>query len=111
MTEIERGAIYTVAAKGAYTGKPRPAIVLQTNDLRLDSVVVVPLTTESVGETLTRIAIPPGASNGLKNLSYAMCDKISTVPAINLRDKLGSVDRLEMRQIEAALLIVLGFPD
>jgi mRNA interferase MazF len=111
MMEVERGAIYTVAAKGAYTGKPRPAIILQTADLRLNSVIIVPLTTDFAGEAMTRVAIHSGESSGLRMLSYAMCDKIATVPVSNLREKIGSVGRLEMSRIEAALLVVLGFPD
>lgn len=111
MIRIERGSIYTVTAKGAYTGKPRPAIVLQTADLRLESIIVLPLTTDSVEESIVRVGISPSASNGLRILSYAMCDKISTVPVANLKEKIGRIDDLELKKIEAALLTVLGFSD
>ena len=42
---IERGAIYRMAECGAYTGRPRPVVVMQNPNVGRDSVIVVPLTT------------------------------------------------------------------
>lgn len=42
---LRRGDLVTVAAKGPYTGKPRPALVVQADRLsQLASVMVCPLT-------------------------------------------------------------------
>jgi hypothetical protein len=53
LTKVEprltRGEIYTTAARGAYTGKPRPVVILQ--DDRFDataSITVCPFTTNPV---------------------------------------------------------------
>jgi len=45
---VTRGAIYTAAARGAYTGKPRPVVILQ-NDLfdATASITVCPFHHES----------------------------------------------------------------
>ena len=45
---MRRGDVYTAAARGTYTGKPRPVVIVQ--DDRFDatgSVTVCPLTTET----------------------------------------------------------------
>lgn len=107
---IERGAIHLVASRGAYTGKPRPAIVLQNDDLQIASVIVVPLTSAAAGVREIRVELLADEGNGLRSTSYAMCDKITAIPAANLRERIGRVDEETMRRIEAALLAVLGFP-
>ncbi|WP_132568716.1 type II toxin-antitoxin system PemK/MazF family toxin [Rhizobium sullae] len=108
MKQIERGAVFTIAAKGIYTGKPRPAIVVQSDELDIESVLIVPLTTETGGSRRVRIEIGPTAENGLKKLSYAMCDKISAVPASNLKTRVGALDPQTMTHLESGLLNVLG---
>jgi mRNA interferase MazF len=57
---VRRGEIYTAAARGAYTGKPRPVVILQ--DDRFDattSITVCPLTTNPVRAPLLRLPIEP----------------------------------------------------
>ncbi|MCL6706820.1 type II toxin-antitoxin system PemK/MazF family toxin [Pseudomonas sp. R2.Fl] len=105
---IERGAVYTLAAKGAYTGKPRPAIVLQNTEVPFNSVVVVLTTTKSVDAPFFRIPIIPDATNGLSVPTYAMSEKITAVPKENLAKLLGHVDGATMRNIEEAVREVLG---
>ena len=111
MTAIERGGIYTMAAKGAYTGKPRPAIVVQTDALALDSIIVIPITRDFVDAPSIRIALEPSTTNGLKARSWAMCDKISTIPSANLGERIGTAGIEEMRHITSALLLILELSD
>ncbi|MFZ0381952.1 MAG: type II toxin-antitoxin system PemK/MazF family toxin, partial [Solirubrobacteraceae bacterium] len=61
---MSRGEIYTAAARGGYTGKPRPVVIVQ--DDRFDatsSVTVCPLTTNPVDAPLVRIPIEPSDDN------------------------------------------------
>ncbi|MFD4183884.1 type II toxin-antitoxin system PemK/MazF family toxin, partial [Rhodococcus sp. NPDC058514] len=56
--------IYTAAARGAYTGKPRPVVIIQ--DGRFDataSVTICPMTTNPVDAPLIRIAVDPTPTN------------------------------------------------
>jgi len=76
---IERGSIYSMAERGAYTSKPRPVIVMQNPNVRLESVIVIPLTSRDAQGEPIRIAIDPTADNGLERRSFAMCDKIVAV--------------------------------
>lgn len=63
---MRRGEIYTAAARGTYTGKPRPVVIVQ--DDRFDataSVSVCPLTTSPIEAPLARIAVELSPTTGL----------------------------------------------
>jgi mRNA interferase MazF len=80
---VKRGDVVTIVLPGAY-GKPRPALVIQSELFEsLGSVTVLPVTSELRAAPLLRIAIEPSTGNGLRKKSQVMVDKIQTVP----RDK------------------------
>lgn len=100
----ERGAIYLMAERGAYTGKPRPVIVMQNPNVRLDSVIVVPLTSHDAQAEPIRIAIEPTAANGLEKRSYAMCDKIQAIRVSSLAEPpVGRLPDATLRQIQEVI--------
>ena len=106
---MTRGEIYTAAARGVYTGKPRPVVVIQ--DDRFDataSVTVCPLTTNPVDAPLVRIPIEPSDNNGLDRPSSLMVDKITTVPRSGLGDRLGRLRDDELVQLTRSLTVFLG---
>jgi mRNA-degrading endonuclease toxin of MazEF toxin-antitoxin module len=77
----------TFEARGVYTGKPRPVVIIQ--DDRFDataSVTVCPLTTNPVEAPLTRIALEPTTATGIEQPGRIMVDKITTMPRGNVRD-------------------------
>lgn len=79
---LRRGDLVTVAAKGAYAGKPRPALVIQASETLAyrDSVTLCLLTTELIDAPLFRVRLAPSQLNGLRRPSDVMADKIVTVP-------------------------------
>jgi mRNA interferase MazF len=106
---VTRGEIHTAAARGAYTGKPRPVVVVQ--DDRFDataSVTVCPFTTNPVDAPLVRIPIEPSEDNGLERLSSLMVDKLTTVPRSSLGDRLGRLSDDELVQLNRSLMVFLG---
>lgn len=106
---MRRGDIHIAAARGAYTGKPRPVVVVQ--DDRFDataSVTVCPLTTNPVDAPLTRIAVEPSATAGIDQSSRIMVDKITTIPRANLRDHLGRLADDDLVRLDRALVVFLG---
>lgn len=106
---MRRGAIVTVAASGGYAGKPRPALVLQDDAFQgLASVTVCLLTSVDEGGTHLRIRIAPSSQNGLGSVSFAMVDKITTIPLAKVGSVIGMVDTATMRQITIATLLFLG---
>jgi len=106
---VTRGEIYTAAARGAYSGKPRPVLIVQ--DDRFDataSVTVWPFTTSPVDAPLIRIPIEPTDTNGLDRPSSLMVDKITTMPRSGLGERLGSVRDDELVQLNRSLMVFLG---
>lgn len=108
---IKRDAIYTMAARGSYTSKPRPAVILQNPALNLKSVIVVPLTTFDADAPETRIAIEPSPTNGLSIRSFAMCDKIAAVPVSNLDKEIGVLTREQLTDIRTVIQFLLSDTD
>lgn len=107
--KVKRGDIVTVAAKGAYTGKPLPALIIQSDLFAaLDSVTVCLLTGEILDAPLARITINPGKKNGLKKPCQVMLDKIVTVPREKIGKRIGSLDRALMTHINRSLALFLG---
>jgi mRNA interferase MazF len=102
-----------VALPGDY-GKPRPALVVQSNALSDDdcgSVVVCPLTTHLTGTTSFRVPISPTEENGLRSRSEVMVEKLAGVARTRLREVVGRLNREAMRPVDRALLLVLGFAE
>lgn len=105
-----RGEIVVVATKGAYTSKPRPALVVQSdrfNDTH-GSVTLCPITTDCVDAPLFRVSLPPGPRTGLKASSQVMIDKVVSVPRAAIGGPVGQCDHLELESVEAALRGWLG---
>jgi mRNA interferase MazF len=106
---VTRGEIYTAAARGAYTSKPRPVLIVQ--DDRFDataSVTVCPFTTNPVDAPLVRIPVEPSDANGLDRPSTLMVDKITTMPRSGLGERLGSLRDDELVQLNRSLMVFLG---
>lgn len=109
---MSRGDIHVAAARGIYTGEPRPVVIVQ--DDRFDataSVTVCPLTTNPVDAPLIRIAVEPTAATGIEQLSQIMVDKITTMPRANLRDRLGRLTDADLVRLDRALLVFLGLAE
>ena len=104
---MQRGDLVTFSLQGDY-GKPRPALVVQSDLLAdLDSVVLCPITSE-LREAAFRVNIEPSPSNGLQKLSQVMVDKLATLPRARVSEPFGRVDDERMRAISQALLLVVG---
>lgn len=109
---MRRGDIYISAARGVYTGKPRPVVVVQ--DDRFDgsaSVTVCPLTTTPVQAPLSRIPVQPTAVTGLEHTSHIMVDKLTTMSRANVSDRLGRLDDSDLVRLDRALLVFLGLAE
>ena len=106
-----RGDLITVAAKGHYTGKPRPALVIQASETLpyRDSVTICLLTADLIDAPLFRVRIEPAPTNGLNQPSDVMADKILTVPRSVVSAKsIGRLSAAELEKVDAALAFWLG---
>lgn len=103
---MKRGDIVTVAA-----GKPRPAIVVQSDHLLpYPMVIVVPLTSDIEGRPppFTRITVDPTPANGLRRVSQIMVDRIIGLPAAGLRPTNGRIEEEKLTELTRLLALWLG---
>jgi len=105
---LRRGDLVTIALQGDY-GKPRPALVIQS-DLFAEhpSVTVVPVTSQLRDTPLFRIAVEPAPPNGLRDPSQVMVDKPQTVPREKIGAAIGRLDDRAMLAVNQALAVFLG---
>lgn len=106
---MKRGEIWTVSGGKDYTGKPRPAVIVQ--DDRFDatrSVTICAFTSDPVDAPLFRVPVGPDEGNGLKTASRLMVDKITTVPKAKLGKRIGRLGDRDLLRLDRAMLIFLG---
>lgn len=102
---MTRGDIVVVATKGAYTSKPRPALVVQ-DDLFNDthaSVTLCPISSEVVDAPLFRVSLPANHRTSLMAPSQVMIDKVVSVPRDAIGRTVGRCSAAEMDLIDDAL--------
>jgi mRNA interferase MazF len=106
--EVTRGDLITVALTGDY-GKPRPALVVQSDAYRhAPSVTVLPLSSNLQEAPQVRITIEPRTTTGLTRRSQIMVDKAVTVSRRKIGQYIGRVDLVTMRAVDTALAGFLG---
>jgi mRNA interferase MazF len=105
---VTRGDLVTVTAHGHYAGKPRPAVIVQSDLFaELGSVAVCLLASERVDAPLFRLDLEPEAT-GLAHPSQVMIDKIVTVPRSAIGDRIGTLERDDLVRVDRALALFLG---
>jgi mRNA interferase MazF len=108
---VKRGDLVVVSAAGDY-GKPRPAVVIQSDWLKAtDSVLVALVTSALVDAPLYRLHIEPSPANGLKATSQVMVDKIVAMPRRKCGQRIGRLDETAMIALNAMLAVVVGLAD
>jgi mRNA interferase MazF len=105
---VNRGDLVPVVLAGAY-GKPRPALVIQSDLFELlPSVTVLPITSELRPVETFRIIVEPAPSNGLRAKSQIMVDKAHTIPREKAGRPLGKLDAHTMMAVNRALAVFMG---
>jgi mRNA interferase MazF len=105
---VRRGELWTSAGGAPYADKPRPALIVQSDQYEATgSVAICGLTTDSTETTFTRPLIVPADSNGLREPSRVMVDKITTVPRERLRQRIGALSDDDILEVEIALALFL----
>jgi len=108
---VRRGDIVTVSAPGDY-GKPRPAIIVQSDALAAaDSVLAALLTSAIVDAPLYRLTIEPSQANGLKAPSQVMVDKIVAYKRVKCGRTIGRLSGSQMLVLNNMLSVMIGLAD
>jgi mRNA interferase MazF len=105
---MKRGDVVICAAPRDY-GKPRPAVVVQSdlfNDTH-SSVAVCLITSRLEDAPLFRIPVPSGKTTGLKLESQVMVDKIITIPRSKITGRAGTLPGHVLKEVDHALRLWL----
>src|SRR5258708_16579099 len=109
---MRRGDVVAVAATGDY-GKPRPAVIVQTDVLPAAhaSVVVCQMTSDCSDAPDFRVTIDPSESNGLRVKSQVMADKPVTIRRERIGRHVGHLHDNDLARVNIALAFVMGLAD
>lgn len=105
---MRRGDVVTVALQGDL-GKPRPALVIQSDLFDAHpSITILPVTSDLRATPLFRITVEPTPENGLNKPSQVMVDKPQSVARDKVGSVVGHVDDAAMLAVNRALAFFLG---
>jgi mRNA interferase MazF len=106
---MRRGQFVVVATTGDY-GKPRPALVVQSDLFaELPSVVICPLTSMLRDDAdQFRLEVRPTTRNRLREVSQIAIDKITAIPAAKIGAVIGEADDALLLRVNRALALFLS---
>jgi mRNA interferase MazF len=109
VAELRRGDIVLASAPGDY-GKPRPALVVQSDffNEHHPSISLCPVTSHLHAAPIFRIPVTPTRENGLRAPSQIMIDKVVTLRRERVRETVGHLDEVTLARVNRALAVVLG---
>ncbi len=106
---MTRGDIVTVAAGGGFGSKPRPAVIIQADQFNETATITLCLFTSTPIELpLIRVAVSPGAENGLVEMSWLMIDKLISVRRSKIGKLIGRLADEDQLRLNRALAVFLG---
>lgn len=106
---MKRCDIVTVAVSGDF-GKPRPALIVQSEVFDTTSTVtVLPMTSHLIDAPLVRFPIEPSGTNGLRAPTQVMIDKAMSVKRGRIGNVVGRLDDDAMASVNRLLALFLGF--
>jgi mRNA interferase MazF len=104
---VKRGDFVTVAMPGDF-GKPRPALVIQSDRFdRTGTITVLLVTGTLVASDLLRIDVEPSSENGLRKPSQIMIDKVMSARRDRLQPPFGRLEPDAMQIVVRALATFL----
>lgn len=105
---MRRGDLVSIAIQGDF-GKPRPALVVQSDNFDSHvTVTVLLLSSALVDAPLLRINVQPDPGNGLQKPSQIMVDKAMIVKREKIGAAFGKLDSSQMLEVERCLAVFLG---
>jgi mRNA interferase MazF len=106
--EVKRGDTVVMVAQGDL-GRPRPAVIVQTDELTdATSVLLCPITSDITERLPIRPIVEVDETNGLRDRSQIMTDKMLALPRNRVRRVIGKINSETSGRLDTALLLVLG---
>lgn len=105
---MKRGDLVTVAMAGDF-GKPRPALVIQSNRFEdVGTVTVLLISGTLLDAPVIRITVQPTPENGLRKVSQVMVDKSMSVTRGRVGPVFGRLDEDTMHAVTRSLAVFVG---
>ncbi len=106
---MKRGDVVVVAASGD-NGKPRPAVIVQTDAFSTShpSIVICQMTSDLADAPDFRITLDPSHANGLHARSQVMADKPVTIRRERVGQIIGALAAEDVRRLNIAIAFVMG---
>jgi mRNA interferase MazF len=107
--EITRGDVVLMVVPSDL-GRPRPGIVVQSNEFAADllTVFICPVSSDLQDKLPLRPLIQASPENGLQLRSQIMTDKMLALRRDRIRRVIGRIEGGLSKQLDNALLVVLG---
>ena len=101
-----------IAVFGRDYGKPRPAVVIQSDlfNRSHSSVVLCPISSDLTGFSVFRVPLLQAETNGLRTDSEVMVDKLGAVERERIRQRIGRLSSPQLSLVDTALQIWLDLP-
>jgi mRNA interferase MazF len=106
---MNRGDLVTIAIQGDF-GKPRPALVIQSDvfsDIH-ETVTVALLSSRIVQAPIFRLNVAPDDRNGLTKECQIQIDKIMSIRKERIGSPIGKLDDTMLVRVNRALALWLG---
>ncbi len=107
---MKRGDVISIARSGDH-GKPRPAVIVQTDQLAADvsdTVLVCQITSHLQAVSIRRVTVIPTADNGLLKPSQIMVEKMFAMKREKCGAVMGAIDEATMDALDDALMFAVG---
>jgi mRNA interferase MazF len=105
---MRRGDLVTIALQGDF-GKPRPALIVQSDHFDAHPTVTVLLVSSAlVASPLLRVTVEPDELNGLRARSQVMVDKAMIMMRGKVGPAFGRLGADRMLEVERCLALFLG---
>jgi len=108
---MARGDVVVIAdrAGGEYAGKPRPAVIVQSDHFEaLDSVLICAITSVEVAPNLLRLPLRPHDTLPLDKPSWVEIEKLSAVRRGRIGSSIGRLPERELAALTQRLLVLIG---
>ena len=106
---LKRGQLISIAIQGDF-GKPRPALVIQSDMFNEthNTVTVALITSDLIDAPIFRVNIDPTEENGLNHKSQIQVDKMMTIKKDKVGSVIGKADDATMIKINRATALWVG---
>ncbi|MBI4922610.1 MAG: type II toxin-antitoxin system PemK/MazF family toxin [Devosia nanyangense] len=108
---MKRGDVVIAAGQGDY-GKPRPVLVVQSDAIEaFDTIAAALITSTLTNVPNLRPSIDPSTTNGLRERSQVMIDKIQPVRLAKVTAVVGRLSAEDMERVNRSIAVFFGLAD